>query len=75
MRKQVIFSTSLTDAPAADFAAEFYKEVVAGLSNDDSVSVAKVLSKVRKRFYTNKNPTFMAYVYYGDVNLRFVTPP
>jgi len=36
--------------------------------------VAKVLSTVRKRFYTNKNPTFMAYVYYGDVNLRFVTP-
>lgn len=36
------------------------------------VEVADVLRKVRRLFYEEGDPTFLAYVYYGDPDFRFV---
>ena len=61
----------LTDAPAADFAAAFYGEVSAGIKSGRPVSVARALTRSRRGFFEHENPTYLAYVYYGDVNLHF----
>ena len=61
----------LDDEAAAQFAARFYQQVTRELA-EGPVVVAEVLRDTRRRFFATGDPTFLAYVYYGDVNLRFV---
>lgn len=57
------------DKGAADFASQFYKEL-GERSLDSPVQVAEVLRDTRRQYLANGDPTFLAYVYYGDTNLR-----
>jgi hypothetical protein len=59
------------DDSAADFAARFYANVEARLA-DGPAPVAAVLQDLRRRFEETGDPTWLGYVYYGDVNLRLV---
>lgn len=61
------------DEAAADFAARFYGEVAADLGHGGA-RVADVLRRVRHRFAETGDPTYLSYIYYGDVNLRLTAP-
>ena len=61
----------LSDAGAAAFAARFYATFATALRTGP-VTVAEVLRQVRRDFYDRGDPTFLAYVYYGDPDLRFM---
>ena len=60
----------LGDKGAAEFSSEFYRMLEEKLKLGP-VSVADVLQETRKRFYETGDPTFLAYVYYGDPNFQF----
>jgi len=62
----------VNDQVAADFSVEFYqllqKEMQAGPAD-----VSDTLQRTRRDVYgRTKNPTALAYVLYGDTNLKFV---
>lgn len=61
----------MIDHAAADFAGQFYSYVQRGLERGP-VPVAEALRHARRRFYDTGDPTFLAYAFYGDVNLQFV---
>lgn len=61
----------LFDKAAATFSTSFYEEFAKRLG-DGSAPVTDILWSVRRRFYENGDPTYLAYTFYGDVNLRFV---
>ncbi len=62
----------LLDNAASDFAEGFYDEL--NRSKDEGgVFAADVLRDLRRRFYTTGDPTYLAYAFYGDANLRVVT--
>ncbi len=61
------------DDAAADFAARFYTELSRDLDGDGA-HVADVLRRVRQAFLETGDPTYLSYVYYGDVNLRLTAP-
>jgi hypothetical protein len=61
----------LGDEGAADFAGDFYRIVGQELGRG-SAPVAEILQQVRRRFYDTGDPTYLAYVYYGDAHFRFV---
>lgn len=61
----------LGDASAADFAVRFY-EILDDKLKDGPVNVADLLRETRKNFTENGDPTFLAYIYYGDPNFEFV---
>lgn len=63
---------SIGDSGAAEFAAQFYKALYAGLRNGNT-SVASVLTETRRFFLQNSDPTFLAYIYYGDPHLKLAT--
>jgi hypothetical protein len=54
----------LADASAATFARRFYATALAG------EEVAAALARARRAFLENGDPTYLAYVFYGDVHLR-----
>jgi hypothetical protein len=58
----------LGDSGAAEMATVFYKDLELALA-DGPVFVSDLLRKTRRMFYETKDPTFLAYVYYGDPNL------
>ena len=62
----------LVDNSAAKFSTFFYTEIENGFKNGRKVQVTKVLKKARQLFYKTGDPTFLAYAFYGDVNLEFV---
>ncbi|MSQ84315.1 MAG: AgmX/PglI C-terminal domain-containing protein [Myxococcales bacterium] len=55
----------LGDSAAADAASVFYAAALA----TEGASVAEALRQVRAKFEQTGDPTYMAYVYYGDANL------
>ena len=57
------------DDSAADFAARFYADIDARLA-DGPAPVADVLRDLRAHFAATGDPTYLGYVYYGDVNLH-----
>lgn len=59
---------SIDDQGAADFATHFYQRMAQQLRGG-SVLLADVLRQTRQRFYQTGDPTFLAYVYYGDPDL------
>jgi hypothetical protein len=63
----------LPDASAADFSAAFYATLAARL-RDGPVHLADVLREVRGRFHETGDPTYLAYTYYGNANLRVTRP-
>jgi hypothetical protein len=60
----------LGDAAAADFAERFYQAMKAEEDASDGASVARLVQLGRRRFLTTGDPTYLAYVFYGDVRLR-----
>lgn len=62
---------SLGDRGAAQFATRFYHVLEEGLKSGP-VRVADAIRSARKAFYETGDPTFLAYVYYGDPTLAFV---
>jgi CHAT domain-containing protein len=63
---------SLGDRAASDFSISFYQELAQRLKKGPTY-IADVLRRTRAAFLENGDPTFLAYVYYGDVNLKIVT--
>lgn len=59
------------DDSAAAFAAGFYADIETRLA-EGPASVAAVLQDLRRRFAETGDPTWLGYVYYGDVNLRLI---
>ena len=59
----------LTDHTAAAFSTEFYGGVSGRLA-EGPVYLAEVLQGVRKRFYETGDPTYLAYTFYGNANLK-----
>jgi CHAT domain-containing protein len=57
------------DNSAAEFAAQFYRALFAAEKSGDP-SVADILRQTRRLFLRNSDPTFLAYIYYGDPNLK-----
>jgi len=64
----------LGDKGAAEFAVQFYRGLSEQLSGTGAASVAELLAQSRKQFYSTADPTFLGYVFYGDVGLRLVRP-
>ncbi len=60
----------LGDAAAADFAQLFYTALKNGLGNPSGAQVANLVQLGRARFKSTGDPTYLAYVFYGDVTLR-----
>jgi len=60
----------LGDKGAAEFAEIFYQLLTSRLANSPA-SVSDVLREARRGFLENGDPTFLAYIFYGDPNLRF----
>ncbi|HEX9000850.1 MAG TPA: CsgG/HfaB family protein [Blastocatellia bacterium] len=63
----------INDRGAYDFAKTFYGILDAELKRGP-VTIAEVLRRTRQTFLNNSDPTFLAYVYYGDPNLTFYSP-
>ncbi|MBI3373966.1 MAG: CHAT domain-containing protein [Betaproteobacteria bacterium] len=59
----------LFDRGAADFATRFYTSLSEGIKTNQVV-VSELLRNNRRLFRETGDPTFAAYVMYGDVNLR-----
>lgn len=59
----------LGDRGAANFAVRFYQALDRQLQKG-AANVAELLRKTRRRFLQNGDPTFLAYVFYGDPHLR-----
>lgn len=55
----------LGDKAASDAAAAFYQSAL----SSDGALVAEAVRQVRARFAATGDPTYLAYVYYGDANL------
>jgi hypothetical protein len=64
----------LNDASAASFAIEFYSALQQGLGTGRA-SVAEALRLARARFRANGDPTFLAYVFYGDPDMTLDVVP
>ncbi len=61
----------LGDTAASEAAQAFYKAILSGAG----ISVAEALRQVRDRFYLTGDPTYLAYVFYGDVGLQVAGGP
>ena len=61
----------LFDDAAAAFSKHFYDELERRLA-DGQAPVADIVATGRQLFLETGDPTYLAYVFYGDVNLRFV---
>jgi len=59
---------------AADFGATFHSQFDQRLK-EGPASVAKTLMETRRKFLENGDPTFLAYVYFGDADLELVRKP
>jgi hypothetical protein len=64
---------SIGDKGAMEFAEAFYRTMKIELDTKGSVSMADLLRKTKRGFTINDDPTFLAYVYYGDPNLLLVS--
>jgi hypothetical protein len=61
----------LTDRTAASFSTSFYSGIADNLK-DGPVYLADVLRDVRRQFYETGDPTYLAYTFYGNANLKVV---
>lgn len=58
------------DKGASEFAVAFYEGLSSELEARPAASVGMALRDARKLFYETGDPTFLAYVYYGDPGLQ-----
>ena len=61
------------DRGAAKFASVFYGELDQRLAKGP-VNVAELLRDARRLYLDEGNPTYLAFIYYGDPNLEFSRP-
>jgi CHAT domain-containing protein len=61
----------LSDKGASDFASVFYNSLREG-AKAGSVEVAELLRLARRKFAETGDPTYLGYVFYGDVGLKLV---
>ncbi|ESX14478.1 hypothetical protein X768_01850 [Mesorhizobium sp. LSJC265A00] len=61
----------LTDRAAAAFSTDFYGGISTRIK-DGPVYLAEILQDVRREFYQTGDPTYLAYTFYGNANLRIV---
>jgi CHAT domain-containing protein len=60
----------ISDSTANRFASVFYKSLIDSLGQSKAVRVARVLTETRRQvFEETKDPTALAYVFYGDPDL------
>jgi hypothetical protein len=64
----------LSDKGASAFAVRFYQGLKDRLSSGASGRVAELLQDSRTAFFDSGDPTFLGYVFYGDVNLSVYRP-
>ncbi len=60
----------LSDQGAADFAIRFYGALRDDMARNRSARIADLLERARRQFYESGDPTYLGYVFYGDVGLR-----
>jgi tetratricopeptide (TPR) repeat protein len=65
---------SVSDRGAANFGTSFYREFDERLKRGP-VSISETLMETRRKFMQNGDPTFLAYIYYGDAELSLVREP
>jgi hypothetical protein len=61
----------VNDQVAARFSVRFYQLLQEQMQHGPA-DVSETLRRTRKEIYDGKNPTALAYVLYGDTNLKFV---
>ncbi len=61
----------VNDQVAARFSVRFYKLLQEQMQHGPA-DVSETLRRTRQEIYDGKNPTALAYVLYGDTNLKFV---
>lgn len=59
----------LGDQGAAEFSRRFYQNIETQLQKEGRASVALAMRVAREAFLEKGNPTYLAYVFYGDVAL------
>jgi hypothetical protein len=59
----------LGDEGAAEFSRNFYQQLSHDVERDGYASVADIIRQSRQQFASTGNPTYLAYVFYGDANL------
>jgi CHAT domain-containing protein len=64
---------SIGDRGAEEFAESFYKTMSTELEKNGSVSMAELMRKTKAEYAKNGDPTFLAYIFYGDPNLTLVS--
>ncbi|MDX6577857.1 MAG: hypothetical protein QOE96_3810 [Blastocatellia bacterium] len=62
----------VSDKGAAEFGVSFSRTLAERLKQGP-VPIAEVLLETRRKFLTNGDPTFLAYIYYGDAHLNLRT--
>ena len=62
----------LGDQGAAEFARDFYAALERDLKSGKPAQVAGLLRTIRAEFARTSDPTFLAYVFYGDARLAIV---
>lgn len=65
---------ALGDISAKEFSLVFYQILEKAIKEGKDPLAADILRQTRKHFLNdqkNNDPTFLAYIFYGDVNLRF----
>ncbi len=62
----------VSDGGAARFGVTFHRSLELRL-RDGPVSIPQILTETRRRFLDHGDPTFLAYVYFGDANLTLST--
>jgi hypothetical protein len=61
----------LNDRGAVEFSTHFYETMDEELKTN-SADIAEILRQTRRLFLENGDPTFLAYIFYGDPYLRLV---
>ncbi|HEX5709685.1 MAG TPA: CHAT domain-containing protein, partial [Pyrinomonadaceae bacterium] len=63
------------DRSAAEFSKQFYAALQQRLTRRDTSSPAEILKETRRSFADNGDPTYMAYVFYGNPTLTISLQP
>nr|VFJ50264.1 MAG: PEGA domain-containing protein [Candidatus Kentron sp. DK] len=60
------------DKGAAEFSIRFYRMLEEKLAENPTATVSEILQKARRLFLKEGDPTYLAYVFYGDPNFRLI---
>lgn len=65
----------VSDAKAAQFAMHFYRSLATSLAATSEANIMEAVKSARSLFFESGDPTYLAYVYYGDPALTIRTTP